>query len=98
MGRREEFGRVSVLVGARTPGDLLYPADLRRWRQRADVRVIVDRPAGGWAGNVGLGATLLPQRAGAPAVAVAFLCGPEVMMRFVAEALIRRGLDAHDVH
>jgi len=91
LARRDEFGRVSVLVGARTPGDLLYPADLRRWQHSADVRVIVDRPADGWTGNVGLVTTLIPQ-AGADPGAVAFVCGPEVMMRFVARALAGRGL------
>jgi len=97
LARREEFGRVSVLVGARTPGDLLFPADLRRWRQRADVRVIVDRPAGRWTGNVGLVTTLIPRAEADPAAAVAFVCGPEVMMRFVAEALIRRGFPGHEI-
>ena len=98
MASRADFGRVSVLIGARTPADLLYPADLRRWERRADVRVIVDRPADGWTGNVGLVTALIPQAEADPAAAVAFLCGPEVMMRFVAEALIRRGLGAHDIH
>jgi len=97
MSRRDEFGRVSVLVGARTPGDLLFPADLRRWRQRADVRVIVDRPAGRWTGNVGLVTSLIPQAEAGPAAAVAYVCGPEVMMRFVAAALIRRGAGEHDI-
>jgi NAD(P)H-flavin reductase len=92
LARRSDFGRVSVLVGARTPADLLYPGDLRRWARQAQVAVIVDRPAEGWAGNVGLVTTLIAQAEVDPGAAVAFVCGPEVMMRFVAEALIRRGL------
>jgi NAD(P)H-flavin reductase len=88
---------VSVLVGARTPADLLYPGDLRRWQRRAQVGVIVDRPAEGWTGDVGLVTTLIPRADLDPAGAVAFVCGPEVMMRFVAEALIRRGVAAHEI-
>jgi anaerobic sulfite reductase subunit B len=85
-------GRVSVLVGARTPADLLYPDDLRRWARDARVATIVDRPLDGWDGDVGLVTTLIPRAEFDPAAAVAFVCGPEVMMRFVAEALVRRGL------
>ncbi|HEX5200581.1 MAG TPA: FAD/NAD(P)-binding protein [Actinoplanes sp.] len=97
MARRADFGRVSVLVGARTPADLLYPEDLRRWARRAQVAVIVDRPAEGWTGDVGLVTTLIPRADLDPAGAVAFVCGPEVMMRFVAEALTRRGLTGHEI-
>ncbi|MFD0522041.1 FAD/NAD(P)-binding protein [Paractinoplanes durhamensis] len=92
LARPADFGRVSVLIGARTPADLLFPADLRRWGRHAQVEVIVDRPADGWAGDVGLVTTLIPRAEVDPAAAVAFVCGPEVMMRFVAEALRRRGI------
>ncbi|GGK75072.1 FAD/NAD(P)-binding protein [Mangrovihabitans endophyticus] len=88
------FGRVSVLVGAREPAEMLYRDELRRWAARAQVEVIVDRAADGWTGPVGLVTALVAGADVDPAAAVAFVCGPEVMMRSAARALIDRGVPA----
>jgi len=91
LADRASFGRVSILIGARTPGELLYPGQLRNWASEAQVGLIVDRPGPGWNGPVGLVTALVPEAAVEPASAAAFVCGPEVMMRFVARALVDRG-------
>ena len=94
LANREEFGAVSVLVGARTPDDLLFVSELERWRARLDVEVdvTVDAAAAGWHGRVGLVTTLIPGAVVDPSNASAFVCGPEVMMSFVVRALVERGL------
>jgi anaerobic sulfite reductase subunit B len=94
LGRRADYGAVSVLVGARTPEDLLFVKELERWRARLDleVDVTVDAAAAGWHGRVGLVTTLIPGAVFDPASAAALVCGPEVMMTFVVRALVDRGL------
>lgn len=94
LGRRDGYGAVSVLVGARTPEDLLFVDELERWRARHDVEVdvTVDAAAAGWRGRVGLVTTLIPGAVFDPASAAALVCGPEVMMTFVVRALVDRGL------
>jgi NAD(P)H-flavin reductase len=84
---------VVILCGARTPDDLLFPRDLERWRARFDlaVEVTVDRAPPDWRGHVGVAAALV-DRAEIDPAAFAFVCGPEVMMRFTVRALARRGL------
>lgn len=94
LARRTDFGRVAILTGARTPADLLYPEDMRRWAEAVQVGIVVDRPADGWTGHVGLVTTLIPEARVDPAATVAFVCGPEIMMRFVAQALVTRGVPA----
>ncbi len=90
---RSRYGRVSVLVGARTPADLLYPAEYGTWRKAGlDVRVTVDRADAGWTGHVGVVTTVLDGLPADPAATTAFVCGPEVMMRFAARALVDRGV------
>jgi NAD(P)H-flavin reductase len=93
--RRHDFGRVVLLYGARGPGDLLFVRQLERWRDAADVTfaVSVDRASPGWTGHVGVVTTLLSAVDFAPGHTVAFVCGPEIMMRFAADALRRRGVD-----
>jgi len=91
--QRGRYGNVSVLIGARTPEDLIYVDEHDVWRDAdVDVRVTVDQAATGWAGHVGVVTTVLDGLDADPARSTAFLCGPEVMMRFGARALIDRGM------
>ncbi|MER5601308.1 FAD/NAD(P)-binding protein [Streptomyces sp. NPDC002265] len=85
------FGRLSVLAGARTPADLLYEDDFPAWEEPFGA-VTVDRPSAGWTGRVGVVTTLLREARFTPSDTVAFLCGPEVMMRATARALIHQGV------
>lgn len=91
-------GRVVLLVGARSPGELLFPRELETWRRRgADVRVTVDRGDVGWAGRVGLVTELIQGAVADPARTAAFVCGPEIMMRLCAQALADAGVPAEQI-
>ena len=91
-------GRVVLLVGARSPGELLFPRELETWRRRgADVRVIVDHGDEGWDGRVGLVTALIQDAVADPARTTAFVCGPEIMMRLSAQALADAGVPARDI-
>ena len=91
-------GRVVLLVGARSPGELLFPRELETWSRRgADVRVIVDQADVGWDGRVGLVTELIKEAVADPARTAAFVCGPEIMMRLSAQALADAGVPARDI-
>lgn len=98
VARRERYGDVALLYGGRSPGELLYVGELERWRGRLDVeldvRVTVDSASGGWRGRVGVVPQLIPAARFDTEEAVAFVVGPEVMMRFTVAALLERGLSA----
>lgn len=91
---RSLYGRVVLLYGARTPRDLLFARELRAWRSRFDVHVdvTVDRATAEWQGSVGVVTRLVERSPFDAASAVAFVCGPEVMIRFAAMALAKRGV------
>jgi NAD(P)H-flavin reductase len=88
FSRRDEYGRVLLLYGARTPDDLLFRPELEIW----DADVTVDAAAAGWRGKVGVVPGLIPTAPFDPDNATAFVVGPEVMMRFAVRALVDRGL------
>jgi NAD(P)H-flavin reductase len=91
---RGSYGRVLLLYGARTPEDILFGDDLRRWAADHDVevQVTVDNGQHAWQGRVGL-VTQLVERGGFDAVnTLGLVCGPEVMMRYAAMALRARGV------
>jgi NAD(P)H-flavin reductase len=94
LRERERFGRLVLLTGARSPRDLVFRDDLERWdADRAiDVHVTVDSAVRGWAGRVGVVTKLIPRVPFDPENAVVLTCGPEVMMRFTAQALLARGV------
>ncbi|GIJ48143.1 oxidoreductase [Virgisporangium aliadipatigenens] len=90
---RVRYRSVAVLIGARTPDDLLYRAEYRRWRADGlDVRVTVDRPLPGWNGATGLVTALLTGLRPQPGRCAGYVCGPEVMMRPVVRSLATIGM------
>ncbi len=99
LAHRDDFGEVAILYGSRTPGDLLYPRELERWRGRFDVEVdvTVDRAMDGWRGKVGVVPKLIAGARFDADAAVAMVCGPEIMMRFAGEALLERGIPADKI-
>lgn len=87
--------RLTVAIGAREPSGILYPDELDSWRQAgAEVHVSVDAADRTWTGAVGTVTTLLPRIELHPERTLALVCGPEVMMRFSATALVDRGVPA----
>ncbi|MBE8472022.1 FAD/NAD(P)-binding protein [Streptomyces justiciae] len=85
------YGRVNVLIGARTPADLMSRKEIERW-PAAYTGVTVDRPDQEWRGDVGLVTTLLDRAEFTPTNTVAFVCGPEPMIRATARDLASRGV------
>jgi NAD(P)H-flavin reductase len=96
LARRRHYGRVVLLYGVRGPADILYRRELEAWRRRLDVDIEVtcDHAGADWRGNVGVVPALIPRIPLDPQHAVAFVCGPEIMMRFTVAALRDRGLSA----
>ncbi len=100
LANRGAYGDVSILYGARTPDDLLFEDQLHQWRGRFDlnVDVIVDRAELGWAGRVGVVTQLIGEASFDPSETTAFVCGPEIMMRFTVQTLAGRGVDTGGIY
>jgi NAD(P)H-flavin reductase len=100
LGSRGQYGEVAVLYGSRTPADLLYRRELERWRGRLDVQVdvTVDSATRDWFGKVGVVTKLLVGARFDPASTIALVCGPEIMMRFAAQALLERGVPSDRIY
>jgi sulfhydrogenase subunit gamma (sulfur reductase) len=94
--RREDFGGLAFLYGAKTPGDALFKDDLARWAGSGAMtcRYTVDRVPEGeaWDGQVGLITKLIPPLAIEPAKTIAVIVGPPVMYRPVISELHAKGL------
>jgi NAD(P)H-flavin reductase len=99
LNHRQEYGRLVLLYGARSPRDVLYRKELAAWARQAETQVLTTVDYGGlsWRGRVGVVTTLFKYARLRPARSVAMACGPEIMMRFVTRELEMQGLKREDI-
>lgn len=101
LDRRDEFGKITIVYGARTVADLVYKHELADWESRGDITVVQTVDPGGetpeWKGKVGFVPTVLEQAAPSAHNAVAITCGPPIMIKFVLATLSKLGFGDDNV-
>ncbi|HEY7616095.1 MAG TPA: FAD/NAD(P)-binding protein [Terriglobales bacterium] len=97
LANRSDYGKITILYGARTPQDLLFTREYDEWRTKdVEVIVTVDRGDQEWDGLVGVVPMFFYRLRMEPAKTLILTCGPEIMMRFVVyEGLARRVPNQH---
>ena len=100
LRHRGDYRRLMVLYGSRSPRDMLYRKQLAAWAYLPDTQILTTVDYGGlsWRGYVGVVTTLFRYVRLQPERTVAMICGPEIMMRYVARELESRGLAAPDIY
>lgn len=86
MEQKRRFGRVTLIVGSRTPAEALFRDEIAGWKKKAGVEVheLVDRTEHlPWDGEVGLVTHPVGRLAIDPDNTRVILCGPPVMYKFV---------------
>lgn len=81
-----------VIAGFRSPDDMLFRDDLKRWDSRLNLTLTVDGAPEGYTGNIGLVTKFidgLPLKD--PASAKAVVVGPPPMMKFTIIELQKKG-------
>jgi NAD(P)H-flavin reductase len=99
LDNRDDYGRVIILYGAKTPAERLFVRELLDWNEREDVEYLdtVDRPDERWQGNTGVITTLMPKISIDPARTRAVVCGPPVMYKFVLLELFEMQVPHEDI-
>lgn len=97
---RKKFGKITVLYGARSPGELMYKETLKSWQDNPDIdlTLTVDRePEEEWDGEVGLVPNVLREMKPSVADTLALVCGPPIMIRFTIPVLQELGFEKNDI-
>jgi NAD(P)H-flavin reductase len=96
LRNRQDYGRVVLLHGVRTPRDMLFAEDLQAWSRRPDCQalVIVGQADASWHGHVGLVTDLFPEAQYDPQRTIGLICGPELMIRVTLREFEKRGVTA----
>ena len=100
LRNHEDYGDLTLLYGTRQPQSIVFPQELADWHDGApmDVDVTVDNAGHDWPGKVGVVTELLQGRAIDGDRTSALICGPEIMMRFSAYALLDLGIQAQNIY
>lgn len=100
FNNRKDFKHIKVLYGAKTPDELCFKEELQTWKKIPDTEVFltVDKPACGWTGIEGVVTELWKYTSLSAENAVAIVCGPLIMMKFVALKLLESGLGDDNIY
>jgi NAD(P)H-flavin reductase len=92
--RRANYGRVTILHGVKKAADLIHRERFEAWRRHPDTTVLLtsDQPDRHWHDRTGVVTELFDEVAFDPSCTLLLMCGPEVMLRYAADLLGRRGL------
>jgi len=96
---KNDFGHVQILVGCKTPAELLFKGETEEWMKRSEIKIncTVDRADADWHGNVGLITSLIPGVDINPARTYAVVVGPPIMYRFVIAELLKKNIPDHQI-
>lgn len=87
-----------LIVGFRSPKDILFKDDLKKWSEKLDVLVTVDSADEDYNGNVGLVTKYIPQlQIDNVNNMSAIVVGPPMMMKFTVEEFLKRELAENNI-
>lgn len=98
LAETEDAKDKHVIVGFRSPDDMLFRDDLKLWAEKLDLILTVDAAPEGYTGNIGLVTKFIPDVPirdvkNAQAVVV----GPPPMMRFSVKGLLEKGFQEKNI-
>jgi len=99
INRRERFGQLVVLYGARTPDEFCYRDEVDDWESAGvELRRVISRPDGhDWSGRTGYVQTLLDHVLPDLKSPVALVCGSREMIAQTRDRLQQMGFAAEDI-
>lgn len=97
----DDYKKIILRYGARTPNDIAYKGEIDSWRGKADhvdIAITCDVGDPSWKGNVGLVTTILKTEALDMNNAVSIVCGPPIMMKFATFKLLDLGFKDSQIY
>jgi sulfhydrogenase subunit gamma (sulfur reductase) len=99
MDSRNDFLRIKILYGAKTPDDICFKEELKEWERERNTEILltVDKPTEGWEHTLGVVTELWKKTSIHHENSVSIVCGPPVMMSSVAYLLLKSGFSENDI-
>ena len=99
LKRKNDFGQLVVLYGARTPDDFCYRDETEGWKDAGvELRQVISKPDGhDWSGPTGYVQSLLDHVLLDLKSPVALICGSQEMMEQTRDRLAQMGFRSEDI-
>ncbi len=99
LERRDNYEKLLIINGARTPQDLVFQPEFPRWMEapRTRLELTVDKRDEHWEGRVALVPDVVKELAPSPDNAIAIICGPPIMIRFTLAGLRNLGFKDNQI-
>jgi NAD(P)H-flavin reductase len=99
LNRKEHFGQLVVLYGARTPDDFCYRDEVQGWADAGvELRQVISRPDGhDWSGPTGYVQSLLDHVLPDLSSPVALICGSREMIDQTRDRLGKMGFKPEEI-
>lgn len=95
---REERKSMTLIAGFKSPRDILFRDDFRRWEKNMNLILTVDEAEEGYEGKVGLVTQYISRLEFADvSIAKAVVVGPPAMMRFSVKGLLEQGFAEENI-
>ncbi|MBN2534373.1 MAG: FAD/NAD(P)-binding protein [Spirochaetales bacterium] len=96
---RSKFKNITIIYGARSPGELLYKQELEEWEKRNDVEIFitVDKGDENWKGREGFVPAVVKQVAPGSENAIILICGPPIMLKFTWPPVLELGFTPDNI-
>ena len=100
LNRRSEFGTISLMQGVKHSSDLIYRERFKRLHDVPNIKIYVgaDKSDKHWPWYKGRVLDLVPQMDIDPDNTIAFMCGPEMMMKAAVMALRKHKMQEIDLY
>lgn len=87
----DELNSFELIIGFKSPKDILFKEEIEKWRNKIDVTLTVDKGEEGWQGNTGLITEYIRKLKGLnnPNLEV-IIVGPPIMMKFSSMEFLKK--------
>lgn len=98
LEHRDDYGKITVIYGARNPDLFIYKEELKEWDKRDDIilHLTVDKPVEGWDKLCGFVPAITKDVKPDPN-SWCVVCGPPVMIKFTVPVLTEIGFSSKKV-
>ena len=90
LEHREDYGKITVLYGARNPDLFIYKEEIKEWAKRDDLtlHLTVDKPIKGWNQYCGF-VPVVTEKIEPDPNSWAIVCGPPIMIKYTLPVLLK---------
>lgn len=98
LDNKDDYGDITTIYGARTPGDLCFTYEFDEWSSKGRLYLTVDEGDDDWKDHVGHVPGYLSELAPKPDDTIAITCGPPIMIKFALVELEKLGFAPEQIY